>query len=427
MKNKHVWEQVELQFQAKGTYANPYTDVDVYVDLEGPNFKRRVYGFWNGGNTFCVRLVATSPGEWKWRSGSKPEDSGLSGQSGTFTAIAWSDEELAENPNRRGFLRPSENGRTFVYADGSPFFLLGDTWWATPTYRYRWRDDDREYPVGPEMGFKDMVRIRKSQGFNCIAILAAFPHWANDGKPNAIRMNDPECTPVRQAWVQPGTGSAKDMHNEGGRPFMFPGKVPGFEDVVPDLDRINPQYFHYMDRKIQYLVDQGFVPFIEVARRDISSVWKKFYDWPRSYARYIQYIFTRYQALNCLLSPIHFDYPAFSIPSRDYNEPANLVIDTYGPPPFGTLLSSNSSPSSLTNFGEEARWLTFHQIGNWREHDYYWYLTEIFHSKPTRPALNGEPYYPGFPDDDPPAPSEEANLNFRSGMYGSFLSGGLAG
>ena len=55
------------------------------------------------------------------------------------------------------------------------------------------------------------------------------------------------------------------MHNEGGRPFLFPGKAEGYEQVLPDLDRINPEYFRYMDRKVDYLGDNGFVSFIEVS------------------------------------------------------------------------------------------------------------------------------------------------------------------
>jgi hypothetical protein len=92
-------------------------------------------------------------------------------------------------------------------------------------------------------------------------------------------------------------------------------------------------------------------------------------------------------------------------------------------------MSNNASPSTLVNFGDpkEARWLTFHQIGNFRDHCHYRYLTDIFHAATPLPGLNGEPYYPGFPDDDPPADSETAERNCRSGMYGSFLSGGLAG
>ena len=64
------------------------------------------------------------------------------------------------------------------------------------------------------------------------------------------------------------------MENERGRPFLFLGKVPGFEKVFPDMDRLNPAYFHYLDRKIDYLNEQGFVPIIEVARRDTGQAWK---------------------------------------------------------------------------------------------------------------------------------------------------------
>ena len=426
----HPWEKVEVTLQAQGKYENPYTQVDVWVDLEGPGFSKRVYGFWDGGDMFRVRITATSAGTWSWRSGSSPSDTGLAGKTGSFDAVNWTADELAQNICRHGFIQADSKGHSFVHADGTPYFLLGDTWWATPTFRYPWFDGEEKRAVGPDMGFKDMVAYRKAQGYNCIAMIAAFPNWANDGAPASITMEkDGKIISIRNAWKQAGTNSAKDMQNEGGRPFLFPGKAPGFEQVLPDLDRINPDYFRYMDRKVDYLNDNGFVSFIEVSRRDISEAWKAFHDFPTSYARYIQYIFARYQANNCLLSPIHFDWHLPSIPSREYNEPICRMMEKYGPPPFGTLQGTNASPSTLVNFGDgpDAEWLTFHQLGNWREHDYYWYLTEMFRANPAKPAINGEPYYPGFPDDNPPADSEEAEVNCRSGMYGSLLSGGLAG
>jgi len=113
------------------------------------------------------------------------------------------------------------------------------------------------------------------------------------------------------------------------------------------------------------------------------------------------------------------------------------VIEKYGAPPFGTLASCNASYSSLLNFGElgENKWLTFHQIGNSREHDCYWYLTEIFNTPPARPALNGEPYYAGMTDRrytptyryGAPGGTDTDDACVRSGIYGSFLSGGFAG
>jgi hypothetical protein len=424
----HVWEKVEITLHAQAAYANPYTEVVVWVDLTGPGFQRRVYGFWDGGPAFRVRVLATTPGEWSWVSGADPHDPGLVGATGHFIALPWTEDELEANPCRRGMLRASPDGHALEYADGTPCFLLGDTWWSAPTFRYPWHDDDQERPIGPDMGFKDMVRYRKAQGYNLIAILAALPAWANDGKPPRIWLDEEETVGVRSAWQQAGTEGAKDMHNEGGRPFRFPGRVPGYEDVYPDVDRINPAYFQHMDRKIDYLNAQGFTAFIEAARRDASHCWSRFYEWPASYSRYIQYVFSRYGANHCILSPIHFDYRGMSVPSRAYLEPIGWMLDRYGMPPFGALLSANADGSTLINF-DDAAWIGLHQVGNRRDHDVCWHLTEIYREcAPPKPALNGEPYYAGWPPRSAArGGTAEDDLYCRGAMYGSLLSGGLAG
>ncbi len=146
----HVWEKQEIVLTSQHIFPNPYTDVTVWVELAGPGFNKRVYGFWNGGNEFCVRIVATAPGTWCWRSGSEPPDPGLSGKSGTFEATGWTEDEKQENPLRRGFLCSTPNNHALQTADGTPFFAVGDTWYATGTNRFRWYDDDQERPIGPE-------------------------------------------------------------------------------------------------------------------------------------------------------------------------------------------------------------------------------------------------------------------------------------
>ena len=429
----HVWTKVEIPLRAAGSYRNPYTEVEVWVDLEGPGFAKRVYGFWDGGAEFKVRIMATQPGAWRWKSGSAPHDTGLADKSGSFEARPWSEAELAANPNRRGMIGVTPDARGLQYADGTPFFLIGDTWWSVPSFRFPLAEKDEPKPLAREATLNDYAHYRKRQSYNSVAIMAIQPAWANDGKPRSIQMSDG--TWVRAAWGQPGTESAKDMHNEGGRPFAFPGKVPGFEDVFPDMDRINPDYFKVLDRKIDYLNRLGFAPFIEASRRDTGQAWKKFYDWPLSYARYVQYLFARLQANIAILSPIHYDYYAQTITGREYNEACNLVVERWGKPPFGTLLSANPNPSTLVDFGgpDECKWLDVHQIGNVREHHTYWYLTEIHRSEPKRPALNGEPYYAGLHQLGTPYPlrvppnSEADEFYVRSGLYGSFLSGGFAG
>lgn len=422
----HVWEKMEITLQSGKSYDNPYTDVEVWADLKGPGFDKRCYGFWDGGNTFRIRVLATAPGTWTWSTGSNQDDAGLNGRSGQFTATAWDEAGKKENPCQRGMIKASANGHAFEYADGTPFFLVGDTWWATPTFRFPWYDDNKTRPMGPGAGLKDYVKFRKDQGFNCVAMIAAFPNWANDGSPATLKMDDG--TILRAAWQQPGTESAKDMHDEdGNRAFLFPGKVTGYENIFPDIDRINPKYFQSLDKKIDYLNASGLVPFIEVSRRDIGQGWKKYYQWPESYTRYIQYVWARYQANICLFSPIHFDTSSATIPAADYNQAANKVIEQYGPPAFGTLAGTNSNPSTLRNFGhvDKAKWLTFHQIGNRRTHNNYAYLTEIFNTSPAVPGINGEPYYAGM--NDAPGGTPTSALYCRSGMYGSVLSGGLGG
>ena len=432
----HVWEKVELTFTSAATFANPYTDAVVWVDLTGPKVKKRVYGFWDSGRTFRVRLVATQSGVWNWASGSIPQDAGLGGKSGSFIAVGWSDNDKKVNPLRRGFLRATPNGHALETADGTPFFVIGDTWYSVGTNRFRWYDDDRGRPLGPAAGFKDYVRFRKAQGYNWINMIAAFPNWMTDSSPWHVVMNDPEKTTVRSAWLEFGTGSAKNMDNEGGRPFLFPGKVRGYPDMFPDVDQINPEYFHYIDRKIDYLNEQGFVPFIEVSRRDASLCWKKCYKWPESYARFIQYVWSRYQANNVVFSPIHLDIISETVGPEEYVKAINYVMANFGPPPFGTLLSANADPSTLENWGEGS-WVTLQQTGNRREHDNYWYLTEIFRLPHAEPAINGEPYYSGYVDArglggkgykyGAPGGTEKDAQFVRSSMYGSFLSGGLGG
>ena len=69
-KTIQLWETNEIVLNAANSYENPYTEVMVWADLKGPGFDKRVFGFWDGDNTFRIRVTATAPGLWTYVTGS---------------------------------------------------------------------------------------------------------------------------------------------------------------------------------------------------------------------------------------------------------------------------------------------------------------------------------------------------------------------
>jgi hypothetical protein len=446
----HVWELQEITLASARDYANPYTEVECWIELEGPAFKRRVYGFWDGGRTFKVRFVATGPGDWSWRVASnQPADAGLAG-AGRLRAVAWSGAEIAQNPNRRGFVRASANGHALRYDDGSPFFLLGDTWLAASTWRlpFKGARPAPDYLPAEGIGFEEAVSWRKRQGFNSISFIAAFPNWAADE--HGATYANKDGVYLRNAWEKFGywapnakistadgaTTTAKDMHDEAGnRPF----EVFADREGMANFDAINPRYFASLDRKMRYLAGEGFVPFLETVRRDNAPSWKRYFDFNASYSRYVQYLVARYGAFNLVFSGIHLDWipKDFSLTAAEFNEALTWHYRKYGPLPFGQPFTTLIDRSTYKAFGHgaDAPWLTMHTVGNNpRNHAIYASIEELFNLSPPYPAANLEPYYTGWnhainrPGGETAAENSPRDNYFaRAMMYGSVLSGALAG
>lgn len=452
-----TWEMQQLVFHAENPYDNPYTEVDVWVQLKGPDFDKRVYGFWDGGNRFVVRLVATEPGEWSWELGSnQPQDAGLNDRRGSFTATGWSEAEKRENPNRRGFVRVSENGHALEYADGTPFFMVGDTWLAGSTWRLPFRDaiTSDDYEPGPGIGFEDAVNYRKNQGFNSVSMISAFPNWEADMNPSTYA--DENGIYVRNAWEKFGydvsdeqgtdasggdsywgTFTAKNMRDEYGHLPFAPSRA---HDGVSNFNRLQPEYFQSLDRKMAHLSEEGFVPLLETVRRDAGPSWNAYFDFKESFARFAQYLIARYGAYNFVFSGIHLDWVPedFSLTAEQFNEALTYHLNTYGPPPFGqlhTVLIDRATHTTLGS-GDEVPWLDMHSVGNKpRDHRVGENLeAQFFLEDPPKPTINFEPYYTGWlheinkpGGEEPPPNSPRDNYFARAQMYGSVLSGGLAG
>lgn len=453
----HVWEMREIVLRAQKPYQNPYTEVDVWVQLTGPDFDKRIYGFWDGDNRFIVRVVATKAGDWTWRSGSnQSSDTGLNDKTGAFTALEWSEREKRENPNRRGFVGATHNGHALQYADGTPFFMVGDTWLAGATWRlpYRNAGTSDDYQPGPGIGFEDAVNYRRNQGFNSVSMIAAFPNWEADTHPSTYANSDGIY--LRNAWEKFGydvaagkgtdasggssywgTYTAKNMRDEYGHlPFAMSDQHAG----VSDFDRLDPRYFRSLDKKMNHLSEQGLVPLLETVRRDVGPSWNAYFDFKTSFARYVQYLIARYGAYNFVFSGIHLDWiPAdFSLTAQQFNEALSYHLEKYGPPPFGQIHTTLIDRSTFTTFGhgKQVPWMTMHSVGNKpRDHRVGEALETIFRLRdPTLPVINFEPYYTGWlheinkpAGEEPPANSARDNYFARAQMYGSVLSGALAG
>ena len=426
----HPWEKVEIVLTAEKTFTNPYFDVDVWVDLAGPGFSNRCYGFWDGGKTFRVRVVATAPGQWAWRSGSNQDDAGLNGKSGSFHAVAWTEAEKQANPNRRGFIRSTPNGRALQYADGTPYFIVGDWMPAASTSRYRWRDEDTDYSVGtPEGGFKDWIKFRKRQGYNLQVVVSSFPSWSfEDGHPQDLYDSAGVC--LRLAWEHAGLKRPETMLNEEGeRPFLFPDKSKGFENVSPDFDRLNPSYFRCLDKKLDYANAQGFVIFLETLRRDIMGAFKGYHHLTNrdmvknAMFHYIRYIHNRYQANSIMFSPIHLDVYNAPLGAADLRVPIDGWFRAYGRPAFGQPVAVCINRSTHERFGhtDKAPWLTVHTVGNSpRDHTASDLIETMFHLPNPIPIFNQEPYF--VANDG----ARESWENRRT-MYSCLLRGGLGG
>ena len=320
--------------------------------------------------------------------------------------------------------------------------MVGDTWLAGATWRLPFRNTatSEQYEPGPGMGFEDAVIYRKKQGFNSVSMIACFPNWESDY--NASTYADSNGIYVRNAWekfgylTKDGKMTAKDMRDEyGNKPFQMSKKHPG----VADFDHIIPEYFQSLDKKMQYLSDQGFVPLLETVRRDMCPTWKAYFDFNESYSRYVQYLASRYGAYNFIYSEIHLDWipKEYSLTADEFNEALTYHLKKYGPMPFGQPVTTLINNSTYVQFGhgKDCPWLTMHSVGNKpRDHRVADSLEVLFKLDPPYPAINFEPYYTGWnheinmPNGERPlANSERDNYFSRAQMYGSVLSGGLSG
>ena len=179
-----AWRVAEWVFVAEKDYSAGGGDavpLDMVFRREGTAETLTRPAFWDGGRVFRVRFAPTAVGAWSWRV-SCATDKTLDGRVGRFSA------EPYEGPldiYRRGFVRTVPGKKHFTYADGTPFFYLGDTHWGM----YR-EEIDSPGPFAGSSGatshFRHVVSRRAEQGFTVYQSEPIDPWFdVRDGKVDA--------------------------------------------------------------------------------------------------------------------------------------------------------------------------------------------------------------------------------------------------
>lgn len=158
-----VWQVTELSFkttkkyvQVKGQQGKVVFDCVFTHKATGTTLT--MPGFWDGGEVFKIRFAPTKTGVWEYKTVCATDDS-LNGHTGSINAEAYTGNlEIY----KRGFIKT--NGKYFVYADGTPFFYLGDTHWGMLTEEF---DSAGPYAgnLKTDSHFKYIVDKRVSQGY----------------------------------------------------------------------------------------------------------------------------------------------------------------------------------------------------------------------------------------------------------------------
>ncbi len=283
---------------------NPYVAYRLWADFSGPNGEFFQAEGFWNGGTEWIIRVAL-PVAGLWNYTTHATDPLLDQKSGTIECTA---------SNNRGFVYQS--GRHFYYEDGTPFLRLGDTCWRL----YRSKN------VPFETHFKPYVDARAEQGFNYII---GVIHT----------LGDPSI-------------------NEGGSLW----------ENDTDLNRLRPEYFAWVDKRVQYMVERGIVPGILFVWAD---TFDDFYQPPYdrdTFSRFRRYIVARYWAYNVFwiisgeysetMSAHDYDYHGEHITfGNDYADSGIYDIgDPYGHP---ISIHPGGQQSTSQDYPFFSDWLSF--------------------------------------------------------------------
>jgi len=371
------WETYEIELTAQTELSNAYVEglpdkgpprvratfTGVGGDAKGLRYT--IAGFWDGGRTWRVRFAPPAAGEWSYVSSSP--DAGLSGARGRFTCSAWTEEEKAANPTRRGFLRVARGGprpgRHFAYADGTPFLWIGDTWW-------NWARKEIYYST-----FQKLADDRAAKGFT-----------------------------VGQMYL-----SGND-------------RLLGRDHDAPDLDAIR-----HIEQFVRYANSKGITVWIHPwwSRKGLNE--RVGAEKMRRWWRYVAHRFGAYNVIWVLGG----EYNMNNYGGLGLQFWKDLGILVRSEDPYGRIIGTHPTPPGWQGGAEAPQWSTGEVLhaepwldynqsqvghGKWRNEMIPSVVAADYARRPAKPVVVTEPWYE-FIEGNPPA--EEIRL----GAWSAVLSG----
>ncbi len=228
---------------------NPYVDLSAIAEMERTDGSTvDVPCYWRGGTKWRLAIAPNMTGTWHWTTHSA--DAGLNGVSGEFRCVS----PPTANP---GFVTTENSAiARFAFTDGSSFLPV-----IAPLNVCSFQAAPGQSTASPSLMKLEEARQQIKQlakmGFNRIV-----NNWVID--------------------VPSFTGHTEV--NEGGAPFLN-----------YDPDKLNPVFFHYLDRRIQLCSKAGIVPDlgIGVLNKDLLDTFTD-----QQIERLWSYILARYSSMN---------------------------------------------------------------------------------------------------------------------------------
>ncbi len=347
------WEPFEMWFTRQNLPSNPYLAEPIFAHFISPGGQDyRIEGFWESGSIWGIRFCLTQLGEWNYTVFEK--DSSVVAQ-GTLECTP---------SDLHGFLKVDpQHPHKWIYSDGTPFYLMGDTNW-----------DGMTSGVDFETRFKPYIDQRSSQGFTNLNLIVADDRYDYSA-------------------------------NEGGNVFYMP------TPTTRDYDKLNPAYFDWVDKRVSYANEHGIIPSLFFSW---SAELEKFSD--TQIKRYIRYLVARYAAYKVIWVLTGEMEEANSL--QDYIDWGNLVRNK---DPFDNPITLHTV-DSCDELADQP-WLTFimQQFrGNYQE--LYDYIRQDWSFN--KPVANGEYGYLVEQYVHPPDNLRHDGNYIRKGAWAIAMAGG---